>query len=316
MKIFNQKVIAEFTNICPKEVAENVSAIAITLVDESIEEIKKHVPIMHGEHDYIFVDEHHFGTSTVNSELSIFVVFKSHQLEINTKELVNSKFEKFKLRLLNALNSMKKTKKRKKKSKQQDNDNKQILIESTKRYSILNLKNDLVKVMLTKIDNQSYIQVMDYYIKLISPNNLGLSVNIYPVLEESENCYKLYNSYKNEFFEVDFKQRDQNFNQKYHDVGVNFLYMIRVFNNLHFSIFNYIPNQILIESLLFNVPNDLYSGFTFYESFIKILNYLSNTNMKNFVSIVDNTKSLAEEILLEQSLATINKFLSEIEMNL
>lgn len=312
LKSFNQKIIAEFTNICPKEVVERVCGISVALLDECIEEIKQHVPIMHAKHDYASVDEHRFGTSTVNSEISLFVVFKSSQLELNTIELVNNKFEKFKIKFLNALKSMKKTKRKKKKKKE---DETQVQIQQVSKYSILNLKKDLAQLLVSKIDKESYIQVTDYCIKLVSPNSLGITVNIFPVLE-SGNEYKLYNSFKNTFLEVDFKDRDKNFNEKYGQVGLNFLYMIRVFNNLYYSLYNSSINQIFVESLLFNVPDELFDGYSFYESFIKILNYLSNVNLKNFVSITDTTKKLTDEKLIEQSLSVVHKFFNDIEANL
>lgn len=313
LKSFNQKIIAEFTNICPKDVVERVCGISVALLDECIDQIKQHVPIMHAEHDYVFVDEHRFGTSTVTSEISLFVVFKSSQLELNTTELVNNKFEKFKIKFSNALKSMKKSKRKRKKKK--ESDNQEVQIQHISKYSILNLKKDLSQLLVSKIDKESYIQIFNYYIKLVSPNTLGITVNFYPVLE-GEKGYKLYNSFKNAFLEVDFKDRDKNFNEKYGQVGLNLLYMIRVFNNLYFSLYNSSINQIFIESLLYNVPNELFEGYSFYESFIKILNYLSNVNLKNFVSITDTTKKLTDEILIEQSFSAVNKFFNDIEANL
>lgn len=315
LKIFNEKIITEFTSICPKDVVEHVCGISVALLDECIEQIRHRVPIMHAEHDYVFVDEHRFGTSTVNSEISLFIVFKSSQLEFNTIKLVNSKFEKLKIKFSSALKSMKKTKRKSKKKKEIDAQDSKLQIQQITKYSILNLKKDLSQLLVNKIDKKSYIQIMDYCIKLVSPNSLGITVNFFPVIE-SENGYKLYNSFNNTFLEVNFKDRDKNFNEKYEQVGLNFLYMIRVFNNLYYSLFNSSINQIFVESLLYNVPNELFEGYSFYESFIKILNFLSNVNLKNFVSITDTTKKLTDEMLIEQSFSTVNKFFNDIEANL
>lgn len=310
MKVFNQKTITEFTKICPKDIVERACDISFALIDNCFDQLKKYVPYLHDGYEFLLVDEHLFGTSTVNSELSIFVVIKSSQLELNTMQLVNNKFEKWKIKFVNAWNSARKPKKKKRKKNVEKQQN--FEINPSKKYSILDLKLDLGKLLVEKIDSESYVQFSNYSLKLVSTKNIGMKVNIYPVLKDYKS-FKFYDSSKNKFLSISFENRQENFNKKFAQVGVNFVYMIRVFNNLYYALYDTIPNQIFIESLMYNVPNSLYKGNSFYETFIKVLNFLSNSSINNFCTITDETKKLSDEIMISNSISSLNKFLKEIE---
>lgn len=312
MKIFNQQIIEQFTNRCPEEVVNRVLDLSVSLITECIEELKQITPILNGEYTFKVVDEHCYDTSTLNSEISLFVAFKTPQLELNTLSLVNNKFKQFGIKFAHAWQSRKKPKHKKKKKK--DDSQEAEVVVSTK-YSIRELKQNIIEKVIKKIDKESYIQVFNYGIRLVSSKELGVPVNIYFVLDTQEG-YKLYNSYTNKFCVVDFKDRSKNFNKKLTDVGENFVYMIRVFNNLFFTLYNYTPNQILMESLMYNVPDELYKGYSFYECFIKILNYLNNVNIKKFVSIVDNSKKLLEISLINENPNIISNMINNIEKHL
>lgn len=318
MEVFNRDVIEKFTERCPDEVVERVLNISSSLIDESISELKKKRPALAGKYNLKLVDEHYFDTSTVNSDLSLFVIFQCPQLELNTYNLVNNKFKHFLSKLKNAwLNSIKPKKifKRRKKEKTKSAQLKQENIAENK-YNILNLKQDLAVELANRIDSESYILFTKFGLKLVSKHELGIDVNIYPVIESNKE-FKIYNISKNKFVAIDFKNREKNFNKKFEEIGENFIYMIRVFNNLHFTIYNCMPNQILIESLIYNVPKSLFEANNFYESFIKILNYFNNVELKNFKSIVNQEVNIFNEPLIsENPVAIVSGLIKNIENNI
>ena len=316
MKIINQQIIEQFTERCPDEVVDRVLTISTGMLSKCIDELKLVTPALTGDYNFAVVGSHYFDSSTVNSDLNLFVIFNAPQLEINSYNLVNNKFKKFVIRLKRAWQNTKKTKKKFRKKRKKAETNETVYYNPKEKYTIETLKKCLVDKIIENIDKESYIMISKYGIRLVSQKSLGIAVNIYPVIKHEKN-YNLYNSFDNSFFEVNFNDREKNLKEKFEQAGENFIYMLRVFNNLYYMLYSKNANQILIETILFNVPNELYDGYTFYESFIKIINYLYNVNCKDFISITDKKINIYKEPLItENPNLLINEMINYIDKNM
>ena len=87
----------------------------------------------------------------------------------------------------------------------------------------------------------------------------------------------------------------------------------RILNNLFYGIFNKVPNQIFIESLLFNVPENLYTT-NISETTVNIINFLKNSTMQNFCSICDEKTKIFKETLNTIKPEIAFKFISSINI--
>lgn len=142
---------------------------------------------------------------------------------------------------------------------------------------------------------------------------MGIDINIYPAIK-TEQGYKIYSENSNKFIEYSFDEFKHNLTNKIENTGENFLYMTRVFKNLYFNVNNFrLPSPFLIESMLFNCPDSLFSGKNFYEAFIKILNYLNNVSFQNFVLISDSNQKLFTSEIINESLATMLSFIKKVD---
>ena len=63
--------------------------------------------------------------------------------------------------------------------------------------------------------------------------------------------------------------------EKTKKLGSNFLDIFRIFNNLYFYVYKRQPPIGLIESVMFSIPENLFSG-TIDDCFCSIINYLNN----------------------------------------
>ena len=158
-------------------------------------------------------------------------------------------------------------KRRKKQQQQQQiiqNDNFQ-----QEKYTIAKFKNDLMLELVKYLTEKSLIAVNSKNILLLCKEDYGLNANLYFVFK-SNNYYKLFDTNTFKFTLIDFKDRFVNIKEKNIQTNNNFTNMIRIFNGLFANIMGYPLNQILIESVLYNCPNDLYNETDCFEMFIKI----------------------------------------------
>ena len=71
-----------------------------------------------------------------------------------------------------------------------------------------------------------------------------------------------------------------------------------------------LPNQIYIESLLYNTPDELFAGDDIYSIFIKIINYLNFSNVSQFKSILNPDITLEKEKAVRSNIVILSKLLS------
>lgn len=310
MRVFNQEVIESFAEPCSEEVSTSALEWAENTLTEVIEEIRLKRPVVSVDYTYFLTGDFFTGATTVNSQIDIYLCLKSPQLELNTMKLVNNRWIAFWKKVKNAWVSSRQEKKKKKK-KQAEQELKEIEIPINK-YSIADFKQELINKLLPYLAQDGYIYVYNTGFKIVSREQIGMDINVFPVIANLD-TFKLYNSFTNKFIEVDFGNRENNIQEKLDEVGEIFIDLIRIYNNLYFNINNLHANQILIESLLYNIPSELFFGYSLYEIFMKTLNYLKNANISTFVSITDKNKKMFQEKLIGETLVFVSNFIKNID---
>jgi hypothetical protein len=318
VKVFNIETIESFTNPISSSVSENVLAYLEVLLIEVIEEIRLKNPIISEDYKFLLVGDYMTGTTTSNSEIDLFMVFNSPQLELNSIKFSNDKLKQFWLRLKRAYYEMRQQKKSKRRLKREAK-KKQKVLETQKeveipsnKFSILDLKNLIIKKIIEKVPPTTILTFNKTGFKIIDKENLGITISVTPVIKSEENL-RVYDEYKAKFTNYNFKQFEENYEKKYNEVGESLADMIRVFKNLYFNINSYLPSQFFIESLLYNVPNELFEATNSYESLIKILNYLHNASIQNFVFIYDANTKLFKTELIEESISSIYNLIKKTD---
>lgn len=297
------------------EFAEEIENKVGNLVSLAVEDLSHTVPFVSLENCVLQPATENFnGAMTPESDYVYFLGFTSPQIELNCLQY-NDSWKKFKERAVFAWNNSKKPKKRKKNKKEQE-------VSPTaynyvaEKYNLDALQDDLQRALVKNLTQTSIVYNNSSSLRVIGRDEFGPKTQIilYPCLLEGED-YKFLISRKKGFFKVNFTKRAQLINEKIERVGYDYIIMIKILNSLFRSTdrFGLAPNQIFIESLLYNVPDDLFIGDDIYDNFIKIVNYLNLTDISNFVSIANPEKKINEDRLTKLNQVAFLKFLNSLD---
>ena len=169
------------------------------------------------------------------------------------------------------------------------------------KYKISDFRHDLVMKMADRVSESSLIFEQQRRISLIGNEDFGTNVkiNIYICCYDSQNrVFKLFNERKNKFFDVNFGKRFEYLDLKIQTSGQMYVNMVKIFNALYAKRYNKIPNQILVESLIFCCPNLLFDKKDVYKTFINVANYIRLCPPKSIASICDASKTIFDEPLI------------------
>ena len=243
------------------------------------------------------VNEIYLGAICACSEYTYFLGVANKEIELNSldkKHYIKNLWKRF----VNAWRVSRSKTQKKKKNVAYENSAPNI--RNITKYTIDDLKSDVVRHLANFVTPSTIIYEYYDHISILGKEDFGsnVKINIYICMYDEKNeVYKLYNNAKNRFFDIDFKQRFNNLNSKIQDCGNNFINMVKVFNSLFSKAYNKVPNQILIESLLFACPNKLYKD-DLYETFINIANFIRLNDVTAIRSICDNSKSIFKDKLI------------------
>lgn len=212
-------------------------------------------------------------SNTQVSELDMMISINSPQLELNSYKLVLSKWQKFNKNLKDAWANRNSKKKKKKKKRTVQQSAKHQYYDDLP-YNIMRLKNDLFDEIVRHMSNLSIIYNQPYKIKVVANQELGITFNIYIGIKVGETT-KIWNPALNDFDVYNLKNLQNEVSEKTKKLGSNFLDIFRIFNNLYFYINKKQPPIGLIESVMFSLPENLFSG-TIDDCFCSIINYLNN----------------------------------------
>lgn len=185
---------------------------------------------------------------------------------------------------------------------------------SLNNYDVTMFYNDLLAQISKELYNKTTLCINKNKIQIIGEDEFGLEINIYPVFSDNDEKYTLYNVNKHTKCLIDFKDRFINIDIKNIQTDNKFSEQVKIFNNLYWNILKSKPNQIFIESLLYNCPNNLFTNDDV-ESTINLVNYIKNNTMRNIKSICDETTDIFKESLNTTNFETALKFISLIEID-
>lgn len=237
------------------------------------------------------------------SEYTYFLGVSNKEIELNStdkKHFFKNLWKRFK-------RAWRVTRRKRKKKKKDDE---MYDVESTNitKYNIDDLRHDIIFYLSNKVTATSVIYDYEDYISIIGKEDFGsnVKINIYVCMyDDKAEVFKMYNYRKNKFFDVDFNERFRNLDAKVGRCGQSFINLVQVYNSLYAKAYNKVPNQILIESLLFACPDILFTD-DLYQTFINVSNYIRMTDVSSIRSICNNDKSIFQEKLITLKSAQID----------
>lgn len=281
-----------------QEFMEKVNDIVYNLVSSTIEDLSEKSPFIRGDKCVLVpANEVYLGAFSQLSEYDYFLGIENTQIQMNSKLKKNH----FKYIWREFKASWRIGKKKYKKRRKKDE---QVAVPQVDKYKISDFRHDLVMKMAEFVSESSLIYEYPNHISLIGSEDFGTNVkiNIYVCCYEAQtNTFKMFVERKNKFFDVNFGKRFEHLDFKMKTCGKMFVDMVKIFNALYSKRYNRLPNQILLESMLFACPALLFDKKDVYKTFINVANYIRLLDPKSFASICDPSKTIFEENLIIKS---------------
>lgn len=275
---------------------EKVNDRVYELVANAVRDISEISPFVNPEKCVLVpANEAVTGAFSQLSEYDYFFGIENKQIELNSKTRKN--FWKFVWREFKA--SWRIGRKKYKKEKK----NAQPKLESIDKYRLSDFQYDMTRKLADYLSETTLLFNGDC-ISIVGKEDFGTNtkINIYVCCYDSKtDTFKMFNQTKNKYFDVCFGTRFELIEEKAKATDGQFVDMLKIFNALFAKNYNKIPNQILLESLLYNVPTKLFCKDDIYRTFVNVSNYLRISNPKNFVSICKGERSVFEEPLVIKS---------------
>jgi len=308
--IFDRRFIENLANSDNTEFAVKMQENVVSVLSLAIENLSSKIPFITLENVIIQpVNEVFNGTVTPMSDYVYFLGINSPQLELNCTTY-NPFFKKFKEKLIEAWRD---TKKKKKKKKNRDDEGKKYSEFEPEKYNMDSLRHDLQIALAENLSVTSIVYDINDRIIIQGKDDFGSisEIQIIPVIYSGEK-FKYFINKRKGFLEINIEERLLNFNIKYESAGDNFYKILKIFNNIFRSISKQSINQVFVESLLYNIPDELYSEKEIYNVFKNIVNYLSMKNISDFVSIENKEEKIINSPLTKNSISIFYKFLRRL----
>lgn len=294
------------------EFIETLQEKVANLLSLAIEELSQRVPFISLENTILQpVNETFNGAFTPMSKYVYFLGINSPQLEVNSlNRSIN--FKKLRQRFVQAWYDTKRRKSKRRKKKEEEESHRYSEFEPGK-YGLENLRRDLQLAMVKNLSVTSIVYNTSDRLIIQGKDDFSsvAQIEIIPVIYDGE-IFKYFISKRKGFLPVNIEERLINFNIKSEIVGENFYNVLKIFNNLFKNITKENVNQIFVESLLYNVPNDLFVGDDVYQVVVNIINYLSMTDVSKFVSIENKKENIFKSKLTGNSAALFNRFMKNL----
>jgi len=304
--LLNREIIEGLNESNNDTFADNVTNTVYSLVSDAIEKISIKSPFVQLEKcNIIPVNEVYLGAFTQLSEYDYFLGVENTEIEFNSR--VKKNWWKYLWREFKASWRIGRKKKYKKNKKQEEIAAKTPI--TIEKYKISDLRKDLMYRIADQITETSMVYEFPYCVSLIGSDDFGtgVKINIYvTIYEASTDTYKLYKPSKNKFISINFGQRYENLDKKFASCGQMFVNIAKIFNALYSKIYDKIPNQIVLESLLLNCPDSLYDKNDVYKTFVNVSNYIRIRNPKTFTSVCDSSKTLFDDPLVFRTNAQVD----------
>lgn len=314
MKIFDKGTIESFAIGVDFDIIDDAFSTLTAIIDNALSDLKKDNAFIIGTSEIMPINEFYTGAISPNSTFDVFLILTSSQLEFNSIKLNKNKLKNFSNRIKIAWQDQKINKKKKRrwwrKSENKLLDNQLPKTRDKNKYNIFDFNRDLLN-MIARYITQTTICSLERGVITINGESLPFKTRIIPVVNKF-GSYNFFLENKGKFINIDFKNRFKNLDRMIEKFGNNFLVLLRIFNTLYFNLYNASPNQIFIESLVFNLPSEVFLKKSNYESFVFAINFLINTNLSTLNSISDS-KKIYEDKLCETNINQIKDFFNKIK---
>ena len=276
------------------EFVNNLNFTVFSLVDQALKALSNKSSFIQPEKAYFMpVNEIYTGATTSQSAYAYFLGIANTEIELNSTDKKHL-FKNFWKRIVRAWKMSKKKKKKKKKIEERS-----LTVVTKEKYTIDDLRNDFVYYLSNLISTSSIIYEYEDHIMVVGKEDFGTNVkiNIYITMYDEKNgVFKMYNGRKNRYYDVDLNERFKNLANKMESCE-NFVNMIKIYNSIYSRAYSKVPNQILIESLVYNCPAVLFEHDV-YQTFLNVSNYIRMIDVDALRSICDNSKSIFKEKLI------------------
>lgn len=250
-----------------------------------------------------------------NSEFVYFLGIENAQLELNTAKSTNF-WSKIAQRFKYAWENRRKKKRKKRKKKKSVEENEPQKPQKMENYSIYNLAVDFQSALANQLSETSIVYLNSNLITLIGKEDFGANTKIkLYVVNCNDEVFRYYAGKRRGFIDVNLTSRCDQINNKIKDAGENFITILKIFNVLFYNANSRLPNQVFMESVLFNVPNELFKGEDIYNVFVKIVNFLSIRTIKNTPSINNLDKSIFSDEICGEETYGFTKMMSFISQH-
>lgn len=284
--------LRDSTNV---EFVDNLNYATFALVNQALIDLSNKSSYIQPEKAYLTpVNEIYLHALTSQSEYTYFLGIANTEIELNSLDKKHY-FKNLWKRFVRAFKMSRKKKKKKRKDKEVT----PTVSVTKEKYTIDELKNDFIYYLSNLISTSSIIYEYEDHISIIGKEEFGTNVkiNIYITMYDEKNgIFKMYNARKNRYYEVDLNERFKNLDKKINSCE-NFINVVKIYNSLYSKAYNKVPNQILIESLVFNCPDILFEH-DIYQTFLNVSNYIRMTDTDALRSICNNSKSIFKEKLI------------------
>ena len=274
---------------------DNLNYATFALVNQALIDLSNKSSYIQPEKAYLTpVNEIYLHAMASQSEYTYFLGIANTEIEINSLDKKHY-FKNLWKRFVRAF----KMSRKKKKKKRKDREVTPTVSVTKEKYTIDELKNDFIYYLSNLISTSSIIYEYEDHISIIGKEEFGTNVkiNIYITMYDEKNgIFKMYNARKNRYYEVDLNERFKNLDEKINSCE-NFINVVKIYNSLYSKAYNKVPNQILIESLVFNCPDILFEH-DIYQTFLNVSNYIRMTDTDALRSICNNSKSIFKEKLI------------------
>lgn len=315
-KVIDRGMIEDFANKISNENARNVSYLLSDYVDDVALEISQNNNLVQFQN----VELKPCGDLATNtliqmSELDFYLVIRSAQLEMNSIGFMENKFRNFWRRVKQAWKNRnkKRSKRALRREKKRELKNKSVITEKQleekkeKPYNLNDLKVDFFNGLAERLTDMTILYVYPDKIRILGRDEFGYRINIYPAFKHDD-FLKVFNPVKGKFDELQVENAKSKLQKKAEEIsklndgGFNdediLFKMIRIFKSLFYNLKQSYSYRF-VESMIYACPNSLFkleeSEHYVYDTFLKILNFMSNSPFTTYRSLYNEDKTIFEQ---------------------
>ena len=311
----SKDLILSIANKNSKNFVKNINDKVNDLLTSSIDSLAGNVSYISLQNTILQPVNELFNDSMVdNSEFVYVLGVENAQLDLNTAK--KSKiWDIIKSRAKIAWQNRKFFKKRKRKRKKKAEESEILHVRfDPSKYTVYTLTEDLQHSMCQFLLPTTIIYQGNNKLEIIGKEDFGPNVKIVIYVVSLVNKeFKFYaGKRKNPFIDLSIAKRYSKLKEKKKTAGKNFVKTLKVFNALYFNANGNMPNQVFLESVLYNCPDDLFEGDDFYKVFLKVVNYISVKTLRKIPSILNENLTVHEDKRCGSCAIGFNKVLMSV----